>query len=154
MMKHNIKYHINHSSIEDIISHWKFCNEIFLNSLSQQMDLEAYALKICTHAIRFEAWENNLVGLVACYLNDESGMGYITNVSIAEGYEGKGIARQLVEQCIAHANEIGFKMINLEVEENNLKAIGLYENLGFTLLNKQSNGKLLMQKKIDFGYEE
>jgi len=70
--------------------------------------------------------------LVAAYCNDqEKHIAYITSVSVLREWMGKGIAANLMKQCIEHAETSGMWQISLEVASDNTPAIKLYEKSGF-----------------------
>ena len=54
-------------------------------------------------------------------------------ISVLKEYWGRGIATALLEKLISLSKEKGIKKINLDVFENNEKAIKLYEKFGFKL---------------------
>ena len=54
-------------------------------------------------------------------------------ISVLKEYWGRGIAKALLEKLISWAKEKGIKKINLDVFENNERAIKLYEKFGFKL---------------------
>ena len=54
-------------------------------------------------------------------------------ISVLKEYWGRGIATALLEKLISWFKEKGIKKINLDVFENNEKAIKLYEKFGFKL---------------------
>lgn len=56
---------------------------------------------------------------------------YIDTISVSPPFRGKGIGTELLQAAIAFAAEKGFKMVSLNVEENNNKAKQLYERFGF-----------------------
>lgn len=73
-----------------------------------------------------------LVRLVASYFNDmEARVGYITSVSMAPDWKGRGGARTLMIMALGYAQSQGFKAVTLEVGEDNLPARSLYHKLGF-----------------------
>jgi len=54
-------------------------------------------------------------------------------ISVLKEYWGRGIATALLEKLISWSKEKGIKKINLDVFENNERAIKLYEKFGFKL---------------------
>jgi len=52
-------------------------------------------------------------------------------IGMLPAYRGKGLGRRLLEACISRAWEAGLTRIELEVREDNPRAIKLYEELGF-----------------------
>ena len=132
-------YKTKTASIEDIYLHLTECKDDFNPPLDQTVNLSEYAKKISEKAITFEAWiENRLAGLVAAYFNDvEKHSGYITHVGVLRKYKGKGIAFGLMSRCIEFAIQNSFYQIQLEVAEDNDKAIQLYKKLNFAIFEKK-----------------
>ena len=126
-------YRTNTATERDVYSHLVECDGNFTPPLSSRVELRAYAKKIATKAVTFEAWEGDvLAGLVAAYFTDRTaGKGYITDVSIVSGCMGKGIAATLLDRCIAYAEKCGYTRIDLEVSADNDRAIRLYQKRGF-----------------------
>lgn len=52
-------------------------------------------------------------------------------ISVRKDYWGKGISSQLMSSLINFAKEIQIEVINLEVFNNNIRGIKLYEKFGF-----------------------
>jgi ribosomal protein S18 acetylase RimI-like enzyme len=50
---------------------------------------------------------------------------------------GRKIAGSLLTAVLENLKSRGFKFCNLEVKENNVNAIKLYESLGFKIKNKK-----------------
>lgn len=76
-----ISFSINKADKEVIEKHLFECSNSFIPPLESYVDISSYSEKLKTSAVRFEAWsKNQLVSLIACYLNDEiTKMGFITN---------------------------------------------------------------------------
>ncbi len=132
-MSEGIEFGLNNASEAQIAGHFSLGDADFNPPLSDRVDIYAYAEKITSKATRFEAWSGDkLVGLVAAYCNDQQQrVAFITSVSVLKDWMGKGIAANLVQQCIAHAKNLGMRQISLEVQRDNLAAIGLYKKSGF-----------------------
>lgn len=96
----------------------------------------------------FEAWEEELIGLIAAYYNSEKKEVYITNVSIIKQFNGRGIASKLMENCVSFAKSGGYLEINLRVASGNKSAIGLYSKFGFRHVRFEED-EILMQKELD-----
>ena len=130
-----VDFCLNHASEAEIAEHLLCCNSDFVPPLSGRVEISGYAHKIVAKATRFEAWAKGaLVGLVASYCNDSARRAaYITSVSVLHGWQGRGIASRLIEQCIGHVKELGFEHIELEVDSENVGAVKLYEKMGFMI---------------------
>lgn len=84
-------------------------------------------------AIRFEAWrENELVGLVAAYLNrPELGTAFITSVSVDAALRGSAVASRLIQMCLDQAAASGHVRAELRAAAANAPALRLYAQYGF-----------------------
>lgn len=52
-------------------------------------------------------------------------------MGILPAYRGRGLGRMLIETTLRAAQEIGFIRVELDVYEDNSRAIALYEKMGF-----------------------
>lgn len=70
---------------------------------------------------------------------------HINNFCIDKNHQNKGNGFKFLECLIKEAKKCGVKIITLEVDTNNLKALSLYEKTGFKkdryIKNFYSNGK-------------
>jgi ribosomal protein S18 acetylase RimI-like enzyme len=132
-MSKPVKYRLDKASEAEIAEHLLSCDADFVPPLSGRVEINDYAKKIAGKAARFEAWsDGRLVGLVAVYCNDpEKRIAYITSVSVLRESMGRGIAKNLMKQCIARVKALGMHQVSLEVASVNMPAIGLYEKSGF-----------------------
>ena len=135
-MSNNIAYSINRSNVTEIVAHLLHADTSFVPALSSRIDIQTYAQKLHHRAVRFEAWLGaELIGLVAIYCNQpDGGKTFVTSVSIWPEYQGQGVAGRLMQQCIAHVQDLGFGKMELEVDQRSLPAVALYEKLGFNTL--------------------
>lgn len=74
------------------------------------------------------------VGMVWLAKKDDN-KGFIYDINIWEGNQGKGYGKQAMKQVEIIAKEIGLKMIGLHVFGHNKVARGLYEQLGYVETN-------------------
>jgi ribosomal protein S18 acetylase RimI-like enzyme len=132
-MSADIEYFSNKASATEIAEHLSRCDASFVPPLSARVEINDYAGKIVSKAMRFEAWSGStLAGLIAVYCNDrEQRIAYITSVSVSRELSGKGIASCLMMQCIEYVKASGMAQISLEVASDNMPAIKLYEKNGF-----------------------
>lgn len=150
-MSEQIAFRLNVALEAQIADHLLRCDASFVPPLSGRVEIGSYAHKIAAKATRFEAWERELVGLLAAYCNDtQRGVAYITSVSVLEAWQGRGIASRLLEQCIEHARAQGFQRIELEVDGSNAGALKLYAKRGF-LVDRVNGAAVNM--RLDFDKE-
>lgn len=145
-----ISYQVNSASIEQIFLHLNECDNLFLPPLSETIDLAAYSQKIKNNAETFEAWScNRLIGLFAVYCNDLiTKKAFITNVSVVSDFSGKQVATTLMNSVLRRMYENNITAIELEVTEENTKAISLYVKHGFKIEQKK-DAKIKMTKRIN-----
>jgi len=137
----------NTSSIVSIESHLKRVSPFFIPQLSSYVNIGLYAQKIYDKALRIEYWsEENLVGLLAYYLNEPERFAYITNVSVESSYLRQGLAQTMIDMMINNiTDKVDF--VRLEVNANNIRALGFYSKNGFVeFLNK--GDMILMEKRL------
>lgn len=137
------------ASLHQVITHLTKCSSNFIPPLIQTTDIASYSKKIVENSITFEAWVNNeLTGLIAAYFNDEKNLiGFITNVSTLKEYGGRGIASQLLRNCIQYGVLKQFKSICLEVNFHNKNAVHLYNKYGFETTGKKQD-TIMMKKDL------
>ncbi|WP_367773678.1 GNAT family N-acetyltransferase [Flavobacterium sp. WC2421] len=144
-----IDYKIKNASQKDLHLHLEKCNYLFLPPLSDKVNLQEYSQKIHEKSQTFEAWhEKKLVGFIAVYFNDsQAKKGYITNVSVLENYNNKGIASQLIKMTKEYAQNNDFTKIILEVHSKNNNVIALYKKHDFEIEHEEKEA-LFMEFRI------
>ncbi len=69
--------------------------------------------------------------------NKFGGSIYVSNLSVDKDYQRKGIATHLFIEASKFYKNIGInKIISLEVDKTNSKAISLYNKLGFNIVEE------------------
>ena len=146
MSTHIPDYRLKSADAATIRAHLAHCSWAFVPPHDEKVELSAYAEKIFARATTFEAWsQSTLIGLVAAYLNDlETRSGFITSVSVSSDFAGQGIAKELVQRCIAQARALGFVDIRLEVHPSNVRAVSLYSNAGFVEYERRAETVLMI----------
>ena len=96
--------------------------------------------------------ENQILGYVDLWLIYEQAQ--IADLGVRKEAQRKGIAKQLMDECVKRAVKAGCENISLEVRVSNTPAIKLYESFGFinaaTRKGYYENGEdgILMVKPI------
>ena len=67
----------------------------------------------------------------------QSGEFYLDTISVNPLAQGKGIGKQLIKAGIGWAEQLGHHHIGLLVEQNNNRALKLYQNMGFAIQNEK-----------------
>jgi len=140
-----IEYRIKTVSYESIVEHLNRCADCFNPPLYTYVEIEKYAKKIFDNAVTFESWDcDTLVGLVAAYFNNnETKIGFITNVSVLEEYQDSGIASKLIKNAIHFGRKNAFVKLVLELNINNTKAFKLYKKQGFVVTEQNKNNIIM-----------
>jgi len=122
----------------------------YIPPLDEQIeDMGAYVEKIVTYSDIFVAVDGEVdVGILSIYCNGgRTQKAFITTIGVDSRYKKKGIAEELLLLAINHIKKKGFLVIGLEVNKNNLRAIGFYKKNGF-LINKELNDSYFMGLKL------
>lgn len=128
--------------------HLKACDSLFVPKLSSYVTIESYAEKLFDKAERIECFEGNeLLALLAFYVNLDKNFCFITNVSVDEKWSGKKIGDSLLFELDKYCLEHNIKQIQLEVRKENSKAITFYKKHNFALL-KENIDNFELQKII------
>jgi GNAT superfamily N-acetyltransferase len=99
--------------------------------------------------------EDEAVGIATCFLGFSTFSARplinIHDLAVLPEHRGRGIARRLLAAVEAKATELGCAKVTLEVQENNIRARGVYEAAGFAhaVYGDDSGGSLFYTKTID-----
>ena len=147
-MSESVEFSVNRATETELIAHLTLCDAAFIPPLSERVDIRAYAQKMLSNAIRFEAWQGGeIVGLVVSYCNDlEKRTAFVTSVSVVQQWKCRGIAKNLMVNCVHHMRQQAFECIELEVAQHNNSAISLYERCGF--VPDRNSGPSLVMKLV------
>ncbi|MBE5940596.1 MAG: ribosomal-protein-alanine N-acetyltransferase [Lachnospiraceae bacterium] len=81
--------------------------------------------------------DDRIIGYIGAYIAGD-GMD-ITNVAVDKNERNQGIGGKLIDSVFECAKAHNCPVVNLEVRESNLSAIGLYEKKGFKSLGIRKN---------------
>ncbi len=73
-------------------------------------------------------------GIIQFEYQEYNGSLRVWDIDVAPEHRRKGVGRALIGLCKARAAEIGARRIVLETQTSNLKAIGFYRAMGFSLV--------------------
>ena len=144
-------FKISKMSIEDLKSIKNILDSDFDNFWSFDVLEEELECKN-SYVIVAKNSENNIVGFAGLkVILDEAD---IMNIVVKKTFRHNGIGSILLENLISYSKNLNLKNITLEVNENNLSAIHLYDKFSFDKLGirkKYYNGKndaIIMSKKL------
>ncbi len=126
----------------------RIISSAFTPPLIQQSEINNYIEKLSKFAYFAEyIEEDNILGVVAYYLNDELKQLYVTMIAVVPHYHGRGIGHLLIQEVIQIAISRSFCSIGLEVNKLNLKALSFYFKHGFVIIEDRPE-KFLLYKSI------
>jgi ribosomal protein S18 acetylase RimI-like enzyme len=64
---------------------------------------------------------------------------FVTSVSVAEAFAGRGVGRALLDRCITRARSDGFAELRLEVSPRAEAALALYRRAGFVETERRAD---------------
>jgi len=99
----------------------------------RQEDFDYYD-EIVSQGLSFGAYiEEKLVGVAICNRSDWNNTLWVTNFHVSERHRRLGIGSKLMGKVFVQAQEMGFRIIELETQNTNVPAISFYYSLGFEL---------------------
>lgn len=62
---------------------------------------------------------------------EDKGVGYVALLNVQPDYQGRSLARMLLQKCLERCKELGFRLLTLGTWSGNLKSVPLYKKTGF-----------------------
>ncbi len=115
----------------------------FTPPLSQQFDIQGYAIKLSERAEFLILDDEQVDSLVAFYTNHKEHKAYIPLVWVDGAKRRRGIGACMLTELHRHIKSEGIETVGLEVHKNNLSAFSLYSRLGYRVVEDR-NDKWLM----------
>ena len=123
---------------------------LFPIPLSHKQNLEILSDKLLNLGVAIGAYyDEKLVGVICGYANDaEHGRAYISVLCVLTEFQGKSIAKNLVEEFIKECKVANMRKICLYTHSTNERAIGLYRKIGFSEIESDRDGDIRMYYKM------
>lgn len=80
---------------------------------------------------------DGIQGYVTVMLDRQAGIGRIPNVAVAEGAQGRGVGRKLLDHALDYMKREGMEMAKIETLAGNERGEHLYPSLGFVEIARQ-----------------
>lgn len=78
--------------------------------------------------------------MVGFYIGEKAGPDFtLMDICVMPKYQGRGIAKQLLEKFVDYGEQHSAENLFLEVRETNTRAIKLYERAGFSEMSVRKN---------------
>ncbi|MCX5672775.1 MAG: GNAT family N-acetyltransferase [Planctomycetota bacterium] len=78
-----------------------------------------------------------VVGYITTRLDAESAIGWIPNIAIDPGHQGRGIGRALMQAALDYLRASGMRYAKIETLEQNQKGQAFYPSVGFQEVARQ-----------------
>ena len=151
-----MKYEVIRSKkeLENVIEYLKKVDTLFPIALSKKINIREYCIKLYEHGkIILAKIENNIVGLIAGYMNDiKYNNSYISIIVVSPKFQENRIGYKLLSIFYMLAKNSGMKKIILDVAQKNEKAISFYKKNGFNIdesVMPQYEYNIVLSKDID-----
>ncbi|WP_392887958.1 GNAT family N-acetyltransferase [Eubacterium limosum] len=107
-------------------------DRVFPIPLSDKVNLEDYTEKLLKNAVICAEFDNEqIIGVVAGYINDISSIAYISLVAVLPQARGEGVASKLIKEFFEKCREKAYIAVHVYTHKTNHLAIRMYEKLGF-----------------------
>ena len=134
-------------SQSEVLSLLEYFDDTSDEPLHESLDFYQYSKKLSQYAYFVIATEDNQqIGFIAYYLNDENHFAYIPQVVVTKSPRHKGVGHSMftvLYECISNK----FLTLKLEVLKSNINARAFYEREGFGEISDH-NERLLLEKKL------
>ena len=81
--------------------------------------------------------EGEAIGYVTARPNRETRIGWIPNLSVLPGHQGRGIGKALIGKAVDYLKQEGMRFVRIETIEQNETATALYPKVGFQEMARQ-----------------
>lgn len=80
---------------------------------------------------------NNIAGFITTFIEKESKTGRIMTLDVHPNYQKKGIGTELLNYVLKYFKALKIRLVRIEVMEDNIVALKLYEKTGFKKVANQ-----------------
>ena len=81
--------------------------------------------------------EGEVIGYVTARPNRETRIGWIPNLAVLPGHQGRGIGKALIGKAVDYLKQEGMRFVRIETIEQNETATALYPKVGFQEMARQ-----------------
>ena len=152
MSSQEIQFVIKELSVLEISDFFKVHDNDYFEKLSDRVNINDYSEKLLESSIQFTLWDNvDLIGLSPCYFNNvKERVGYISSLTIKEGFRGRKLGSKLIGRISEYAKEHGFNAVMVKIHYLNEKSHQFYKKNGFTdFIKDKDNGFRLLRLEVN-----
>jgi N-acetylglutamate synthase len=126
-MKYNVEI-MNLDMHAELLAFWKNTPGIWVSDDDSYENLKIY-FKRNPKSNFIVLHENEIIGTVKC--SHDGRRGYIHHLAVKEEFRKQGIAKELVDKCMAFLLSQGIKKFRVFVLDSNPQALKFWEHMGF-----------------------
>lgn len=152
MKSQNLQFQIEELSILEISDFFKAHDNDYFEKLSDRVDINDYSEKLLESSVKFTLRDNvDLVGLSPCYFNNiKEKIGYISSLTIKDGFRGKKLGSEMIKQISTYANKRNFNTVMVKIHYENINSLHFYLKNGFVdFIQDKENGFRLLRLEIN-----
>ncbi len=152
MNNRNLKFTIKELSILEISDFFKEHDNDYFEKLSDRVDIDDYSEKLLENSVQFTLWDNvNLIGLSPCYFNNvDEKIGYISSLTIKNGFRGKKLGSKMISQIKAYAQLRNFNSVVVKIHYANAISHNFYQKNDFIdFIEDKENGFRLLKLEVN-----
>jgi len=130
-------YKIENASIQDLDKLYKIEIECFSNEAFSKQQIASLLTNYNALSLVAKI-DNEIVGFIIgmIYIERNSLVGHILTVDVSPKHRRKGIAQRLLQEIEKIFAEKNVRTCHLEVREDNIAALKLYEKLGYRKISR------------------
>ncbi|MBV7316296.1 GNAT family N-acetyltransferase/peptidase C39 family protein [Shewanella sp. NIFS-20-20] len=121
---------IRFATVEDLPALLQLEQQVFVTDLISARQMKRFIS--ASHSLLLVAYaDNQLAGYALLLFHRGTQLSRIYSIAISPNFQGRGYAKALLAKVEHEAIDRGYITIRLEVREDNLTALTLYQNLGY-----------------------
>lgn len=137
------------TSAEDTVEGLTLSGDDFVQSLHARVRLGDYAQKLSRAAFALIALEaGRRVGYAAMYIDGRNQRAFISHLGVSPAFWGNGCAACMIDKLVDLAREHGCKVIDLEVQSANGRAVRFWQRQAFLLVASEEQPGVLLGSRV------
>lgn len=152
MNTQSLQFQLEDLSVPEISDFFKTHDNDYFEKLSDRVDIDEYSEKLHESSVKLTLRDGaSLIGLSPCYFNNiKAKIGYISSLTIKDGFRGKKLGSKMIEQIIQYAKKIGFNTVMVKIHFENKVSHQFYLKNGFSdFIEDQENNFRLLRREVN-----
>lgn len=127
---------------------WDAFFKVYSDNSHGIQNIDNYIEKVSKLARIIAAYDNEqVIGFIAFYANNyDEKIAYLTQGLVIKDYQKCNIGKKLFKACEVVCKKEGFKYLKLEVNKDNINAIGFHSHYGFVKKEEKENSFYMVKE--------